>query len=161
MREYAVLPLAAPLPELAGRVFRPEDEPFCRQPCAPIDQYVWPGEYRPPARAWMAWDESALHVLLCANEPTIQCEAKAFNGKVWRDSCLECFIRPFEDDPRYMNIEINAEGTALIAIGADRNDRRFLDRLPEGMDIQTSRHEGGWWAIAYRIPFALLERLYG
>ena len=160
MRRYIVRRAAEPLPALAGRVFDPETEPFCRIEYAPIDRYVWPGEYRPEARAYAAWDDAGLRLLLCADEPDVCAAAKSFGGRVWLDSCLECFLQPFEDDPRYLNIEINAAGTALIGFGEGR-ERHFLEECPPGMDFQASRHAGGWWAAACTVPFALIERLYG
>ena len=161
MRCYEILPVADPLPELAGSAFDPADEPFCARPFASIDRYAWGGDYRPEARAYAAWDAQGLSVLLCAREETICARVKAFNGDVWEDSCLECFLQPFEDDPRYINIEVNAAGAALIGVGADRESRSRLSSCPPGMDIRASRHEGGWWAVAYRLPFDVIEALFG
>ena len=163
MRRYAVRRLREPLPELTGMVFDPEDEPFCREnEFAPIDSYVWDGQgYTPEGRAYAAWDESGLHVLLCAREREIIAAATEFNGEVYRDSCLECFLQPFEDDARYLNIEVNAAGAALIGFGADRFDRVRFGEMPEGMNIRASRHRGEWWAVAYTIPVEWIEKLYG
>lgn len=160
MREYILTAPRAPLPA-PGKAFDPEAEPFCRAPFAPIDRYAWPGEYRPEARAYAAWDGEGLAVLLCANEKTVVAAARGFGGQVWWDSCLEFFCQPFEDDARYLNIEVNAAGVALIGLGAGRESRTLLPACPRGMDIRASRHDGGWWAIAYRLPFALIEALYG
>lgn len=161
MREYAILPLAAPLPALAGAEFDPGAEPFCARSFAAVDRYAWPGDYGPEARAYAAWDDSALHVLLCAREETVSAKVRDFNGDVWTDSCLEFFFQPFADDPRYVNIEMNAAGAALIGIGPDRDHRVQLETCPPGMDIRASRHAGGWWAVACRVPFALVEALFG
>ena len=86
---------------------------------------------------------------------------KEYGSRVWTDSCLEFFLQPFPEDPRYMNIEVNAAGAALIAVGPDREHRVPLERCPGGMDIRASRHGDGWWAVAYTVPFALLEALFG
>lgn len=161
MNTYIIPPATQPLPALSGRVFNPVDEPFCRVGYAPIDRYPWGGDYRPEARACLAWDETGLRVLLCANEPTVSAKVTAFGGPVWTDSCLECFLQPFPGDPRYVNIEVNAAGAALIGIGPERERREVLGSCPEGMGIQASRHEGGWWAVAYTVPFDWLEGLYG
>ena len=99
--------------------------------------------------------------LLCAKEREIAAAATQFNGDVYRDSCLEWFFQPFADDSRYLNIEVNARGVALIGFGASRADRFRLPVLPGGMDIRASEHRGGWWAVAYRVPNALLRALYG
>lgn len=161
MLTYDILPLSAPLPVLAGEAFDPDAEPFCRRPFAAIDRYAWGGDYRPEARAWMAWDAAGLHALLAAKEETVSARVRDFNGDVWTDSCLECFLRPFADDPRYLNIEVNAAGAALIGLGEGRENRMRLAACPAGMDIRASRHDGGWWAVAYTVPFALIEALFG
>jgi len=161
MKNYTVNPVVHQLPALSGRVFDPDDEPFCRSPFAAIDRYPWGGEYRPEARAFVAWHDVGLRVLLCANEPTVSAQVTDFGGPVWTDSCLEFFLRPFGDDPRYVNIEVNPAGAALIGVGPDREHRRVFDTCPGGMDIRVSKHEGGWWAVAYTVPFAWLEGLFG
>lgn len=161
MPRYDIRPLTASLPDLAGVVFDPEREPFCDRPFAPIDRYAWPGDYRPEARAWAAWSGEGIHLLLCAREETIAARARDFGGEVWKDSCLECFLQPFADDPRYVNIETNAAGAMLIGLGESREGRTLLDRMPGGMGLSASRHEGDWWAVAYTVPFALLRALFG
>ena len=161
MKTYVINPAVHPLPALSGRVFDPDVEPFCRMPYAPIDHYAWGGEYRPEARAYVAWDDVGLRALLCANEPTVSAKVTAFGGAVWTDSCLEFFLQPFGDDTRYVNIEINAAGAALIGVGAGRDHRRVLQACPADMEILASRHEGGWWAAACTVPFGWLEELFG
>ncbi|MBR1820743.1 MAG: hypothetical protein IJ769_03885 [Clostridia bacterium] len=161
MREYIIQTSAPPLPLLSGAAFDPDLESFCDRPFAPIDHYAWPGDYRPQARAYLAWDGNGLRVLLCAKEPTVSGRITAFNGDVWTDSCQEFFLQPFLDDPRYVNIEVNAAGAALIGIGPDRDHRRRLTECPVGMAFRASAHAGGWWAVAYTVPFALIETLFG
>ena len=161
MRTYVIQSTALPLPALTDVVFDPDTEPFCKSLAfAPIDRYAWGGDYRPEARAYAGRDEVGLKVLLCANEPKVSARVRDFGGAVWTDSCLEFFFRPFADDPRYVNIEVNAAGAALIAVGPDRDHREKLETCPAGMDIRASRHEGGWWAVAYAVPFALVEALF-
>lgn len=163
MRKYVIQPLACELPELTGIVFEPENEPFCEaHDYAPIDSYVWDGMgYKPEARAYAAWDAEGLHVLLCAREKEICVRATEYGDAVYKDSCLEFFFRPFADDPRYLNIETNAAGVALMEIGAERFGRTRLPGVPEGMNIRASRHRGEWWAVAYTVPKDMLKALYG
>ena len=161
MNFYTIQRTDQPLPVLAGRGFDPDAELFCRGRYAAINQYAWGGDYRPEARAYLAWNDAGLRVLLCANEPTVSGKVTAFGGPVWTDSCLEFFLRPFGDDPRYLNIEVNAAGCALISLGPDREHRSVLETCPEGMGIQASRHDGQWWAVAYAVPFKWLETVFG
>lgn len=163
MKRYVIQKLTEELPELYGEVFDPESCDFCEHtPYAPIDSYVWDAKgYKPEARAYVTWSEKGLHVLLCALESEIRVAAKAFNDEVYQDSCLEFFLQPFRDDPRYLNIETNAGGVALIGFGASRAERVRLEKMPEGMELVASRHRGGWWAVRYLVPRSLFHELYG
>ena len=163
MRRYIIHPAKEPLPELRGYQFDPEQEPFCESAdIADIDCYLWDvTHYTPEAHACVTWSAEGLHVLLYAREKEITVRCREFGGEVYMDSCLEFFLQPFMDDPRYINIEVNAGGFALIGFGAGRAERIRLEEEPEGMDIRASRHRGGWWAVAYTVPAALLRELYG
>ena len=68
MRTYIIPQKTAPLPKLRGEVFDPEREPFCRGEYAAIDRYAWGGDYRPEARAYLAWDAAGLLKLRGAAE---------------------------------------------------------------------------------------------
>lgn len=157
------------LPEDAGRyelsgVFCPDQLPeeYKALEEARLDNFPWDENgYKPDCRARVGWNEQGLHVLMYANEPIIRALVMETGGEVCEDSCLEFFLQPFADDPHYMNFETNAAGVALIGLCVDRYDMKFLDAMPEGMDIRASKHEGGWWAVAYTIPYALIEKLYG
>ena len=160
---YAIERARAPLPGLSGRVFDPEGEAFCRvHAFAPIDQYPWdPAGYTPEARAWLVREEAGLALLLAAREETVAADVKQWNGEVWKDSCLECFLQPCPGDPRYMNVEVNAAGAGLIGIGEGRDGRKRLAAPPEGLELQVSRHEGGWWAVRYYLSWGFLEAMFG
>ena len=163
MREYGIARKTAPLPELTGRLFDPEMDDFCvGADYAPIDSYVWDATgYRPEARAYAVHDAQGLWILMCAQEAEICAQVEEFNGEVYQDSCLECFLQPIEGDPRYLNVEVNPLGTALIGVGAGRFDRTRLQAMPGDMEMQASRHRGGWWAVRYRISWRLIANLFG
>lgn len=163
MKNCVIPVLRAPVPNLNGHVFDPETEPFCMaHGYRAIDSFVWDETgYRPEARAYAAWSEAGLHALLCAKEETIAAAASGFGGDVYKDSCLEWFVQPFAEDPRYINVEVNAAGAAYVGFGSGREDSKPLQAMPEGMTVTASKHEGGWWAIAYTVPASLLKELYG
>lgn len=163
MKKYGIEPMKAALPELRGEIFDPAKEPFCAvHPYAPIDSFAWDENgYKPEARAYAAWDGNGFHALLCAKEEKIAIATDSFGGDVYKDSCLEWFFQPFEDDPRYINVEVNAGGAAYISFGTDRWNRTVFEAEPEGMNIRASEHDGEWWAVAYTVPNALLEQLFG
>ena len=163
MWRYEIKRTDEPLPDLYGMNFDPEGEDFCTElEYAPIENYVWDASgYRPEARAYISWDDEGLHVLMCAFEATIRADVKEFNGPVCQDSCLEFFFRPFQDDARYLNIEVNAAGVPHIGLGEDRFGRKLLAEEPDFMNICASRHRGAWWAVSYDLPWQFIEDVYG
>ncbi len=49
------------------------------------------------------------------------------NGNVYKDSCVEFFLSPSANG-YYYNFEFNCIGTAHLAYGKNRNDRKLLDK---------------------------------
>ena len=163
MNIYCVKREGKRLPCLDRVVFDPANEEFCiENSFVPIDCFPWYADYpfSCESRAYVTWSDEGLQVLLCSYEEQIEVQEEKFNGEVYKDSCLEFFLQPFLEDTRFLNIEINANGVALIGIGADRDHRTLLETLPEGMNISASKHKGGWWAISYIIPDRLLYKHY-
>lgn len=163
MSAYAIRRWDKALPDLSGKVFSPDAEPFCELPFAQICRYPWDQTgYKPEARAYLAHNESGLIVLMCAKEETIAAEETNFGGAVCRDSCLEFFFnpRPAEQD-EYINVEVNCAGVMHIGFGSGRDDRRVLQQVPDGVRISHSRHDGAWWAVCYTLPFSLIGRCAG
>lgn len=163
MKSYAVRRWTGARPELDGREFDPEREPFCALECARIENYVWnPRGYCPEARAYLGRTEEGLLVLMCAREAEIIAAETRIGGEVYRDSCLEFFLmaRP-ENRQQYINFEVNPKGVAHIGVGEGRQNRRVLAALPEGMRVSHSQHRGQWWAVCYNIPDTLIRELLG
>lgn len=163
MNSYTVHRWTGARPELDGRIFSPDNEPFCALECAKIENYPWASHgYCPEARAYVGRTDEGLLVLMCARETEISAQETEFGGAVYRDSCLEFFLaaRPAVRS-EYINFEVNANGVAHIAVGAGRANRELLRALPEGMRISHSRHAGEWWAVCYNIPDALICEMLG
>lgn len=162
-KRYVVRRWEGSLPELEGRVFKPEGEAFCSLEAAVIANYPWaPDGYCPEARAYLARTDEGLAVLMCAREAEIIAAETEFGGMVCRDSCLEFFLNPCPaKGETYINVEVNAAGVAHIGIGEGRHGRRVLQEMPEGMCIARSRHDGAWWAVSYILPWSLLQECCG
>ena len=131
---------------------------------APVAQYVWPDEgYRPEVHARVGWNEKGLHILMYANEPLIRAQCTEIGGMVCVDSCMEFFFMPFpHKEKRYFNAEMNPLGTLHFGLGEGREGRTVLrETLPEGFEIQTSAHDGAWWAISYTVPMSHIESVFG
>ena len=79
---------------------------------------------------------------------------------VWTDSCLEFFFQP-KRGGAYINLEMNANGAYLSAIGAGRADRRFLREITDlAVEVTPLRQPDGWGVEAF-IPFALVSACFG
>ena len=66
----------------------------------------WPNEfpYCPEAAVRMAWCPEGIVLHYRVNEQSVRAVYGEDNGKVWTDSCMECFIRN-ADSNTYYNIE--------------------------------------------------------
>ena len=163
MSAYTVRKWTGAVPDLGGKTFTPETEPFCRLPHAKISLYPWDESgYCPEARAYVARNDRGLIVLMCAREETTIASETRFGGAVCRDSCLEFFFnpRPSQQD-EYINIETNCAGVMHIGFGSGRENRRVLDEIPEGLTVSRSIHDGAWWAVCCFLPFSLTGEIEG
>ena len=87
------------------------------------------------------------------------------DGFVYHDSCMEVFLNCFPELPeaKYLNVEMNAAGTALCAFGTTE-ERSFLLQLglqqPEITPTRGRDESGSYWQLQCFIPESLLETLY-
>lgn len=111
-----------------------------------IDTVNWEDyPYRPTARFRIAYTDDALILNYRVNEATVRAEALGDNGRVWEDSCVECFITP-EGCSGYYNIECNCAGTLLVGYGKDRHER-------VGAQLELLQNVERWSSLG-RSPFA-------
>lgn len=131
-------------------------------PAAAIDTYLWLEGYTPAATAKLVYIEHEGFVLRmeCAErEP--KAVYTAYNEPVYTDSCLE-FFADWLGDGRYINMEMNAKGTLLSCIGADRHARTPIRDLTDG-EIFSVKGEivDSRWCVTAVIPAALLCKILG
>lgn len=103
----------------------------------------------------------ALFVRLWAHQPQIRAEEFGLEGLPYKDSCLEFFFRPEENDPRYFNFEFNFNKCLYLGIGTDLETRRrlLLEDREEIFKPETKRTEKGW-EVFYQIPYAFICRYF-
>jgi hypothetical protein len=79
------------------------------------------------------------------------------------------FIDPFpEKRVGYINVETNAAGAALVAIGLDRSRRTPIPQADlDGFEIISSvkgpisgYHGAEFWTLAYKLPLSLFAKYY-
>ncbi len=137
---------------------------------ANIDQFTWGGAERAPkAYGQMAYaktggeDEGVYIHLVCYEKNPVAIETE-HNGRVWEDSCLECFFSmqaPDKPYKGYMNVECNCNGVSLIAFGPDSETRYFVVDLGiKPFDIKLNKTEDMWELFEF-VPLAALKELFG
>lgn len=131
-------------------------------PFEPITEVNWPVEYPycPEVAFRMAWCPEGLVLHYRVSEQSVRACCGEDNGRVWTDSCVECFIRNSDSDT-YYNIECNCVGTLLIGLRGEDCERCHvpLESMAQvkrwaslGREPFGDRAESADWEIALVIP---------
>lgn len=130
------------------------------EPTLKIESYKWvENSYTPKVEVYVCHDNEKMRVFFKAFEEKIVARETKDNGRVWCDSCVEIFLRPFYDD-RYINFEINPNGAAIMSIGDSRENRKALIYdYKQRLNIIVRRFEGGW-SVQFDVPFDMLAEIY-
>ena len=131
-------------------------------PAASIDNFFWLEGHTPATTAKLAYIEGfgfALRMTCAEGKP--KAVYTRYNDPVYTDSCMEFFC-DWLGDGRYINMEMNANGTLLSCIGPDRHARTPVADLSGGEIFPV---EGvvcdGHWQVTAEIPTALLCKILG
>jgi hypothetical protein len=139
-------------------------------PALTIDHYLWlDNGYAPRVEVKLCWSALNLYVFFKVFESEITVRFAEFQDPVYKDSCVELFVDPFpEKNVGYVNIETNAIGAVLIAVGPGRTGRTPIPRDDlKGFEIVSALkkpmqgpHGAEFWTLTYRLPLALFEKYY-
>jgi len=140
-------------------------------PALTINHYLWlDNGYKPHVEVRLCYSARNFYVHFDVFEAKIRVRFTQFQDPVYKDSCVEMFIDPFpEKRLGYINVETNAAGAALVAIGPGRGRRTPIPQVDlEGFEVVSSikgpisgYHGAEFWTLAYKLPLALLEKHYG
>lgn len=131
-----------------------------------INIFKWKNiDKAPKTKAKLFYDDENLYIKFYVNESTISIKHTKFNEDVYKDSCVEFFVRP-ANDQRYVNIEVNAIGAMLLGMGENRDNRLELNPDFGIFNMQTTAkdeksYNAEQWTVEYRIPFSFFKDLYG
>lgn len=132
-------------------------------PRAQIDTYPWGQAYMPRTFAQLVLrpDDCFLLRMVCEeHEP--RAIYKNYNDPVYTDSCMEFFACFSDTDARYINMEMNANGTLLSCVGANRQNRIPLSDLTNGqLPLVCAERDRDAWILHAQIPLSLLAQVYG
>jgi hypothetical protein len=140
-------------------------------PSIRIQNYLWLNNgYRPEVEIRLCYSERFLYVHFKVSERRIRARFTRFQDPVYKDSCVEFFVDPFpEKKLGYINIETNALGTMLIAIGRGREKHTPLNKtdlrdleLSASVKMPVDGTFGAeFWTLGYKLPQSLFEIYYG
>lgn len=139
-------------------------------------------DHRPLVQARMLYDEEGLYGMFRVEDRYVVCTHTGYMTHVYKDSCVEFFVRP-KPDKGYMNFEMNCGGGLLLYYIADCTpkhnpddpDDEFVEFTKVPADIGSRVHiyhsmparvypeiaEAVEWRIEFHIPFSLFETYVG
>lgn len=133
-------------------------------------------DHRPRTRCKLLFDEQNLYGIFCVEDQYVRCSRREFQSDVWKDSCVEIFIRP-EGSLGYFNFEFNCGGTLLSSYVTspervngkirsftplvdedDQKIRRFASQPPM---VDPEIDTPVTWFLEFSIPLDVLEKYTG
>ena len=132
-------------------------------PALDISEHVRPTESDACAYAQICYTDEALMLHLSATEQEIRQEESGLLGMPCQDSCLEFFIRPLEEDIRYINFEFSPRCCMYLGFGSGPEDLYRLTVDEEQRDalfapVAQLRSDG--WDLYFRIPYTFLQTFF-
>ena len=110
--------------------------------------------------ARLLYSDYGIHVKLTTDEKELIAVQRKQNSPVCDDSCMEFFFRPNENDPHYINFEINPFGTMYMSVRTSRKDFYFPceDKKYFGVVSEVGPEE---WSVIFTVPFEFVDREIG
>ncbi len=125
----------------------------------------WETTYDPETTARLAFaPEDGFTLRMRCRERDPRRTYTQFFDPVYKDSCMEFFVS--FGTGVYMNIEMNANGAVLCAVGAGREDRTPLSEIvplvspASPFEISATVREDAW-EVEAKIPTSLVEAVFG
>jgi hypothetical protein len=127
---------------------------------APVNLNTWNGEYAPETYAQLvSVNGEGLALKMTCIETNPRTVHSNFFDNVYEDSCMEWFFN-FGAGEKYINVEMNSVGAALIAVGPDRHDRTRIDTFITP-PIVTPTVEADKWSVEVYFPLADIRTVLG
>ncbi len=139
------------------------EEALSHCPVFTVDHFNWGGTYRPVTSGQLGFlpDRGFLLEMTC-KETDPCCIYQKDDDPVYLDSAMEAFFcfAPEEENPCYLNFEMNANGAMLACYGRSRQSRTpFSKQLRHDLLCQAEILED-CWRIRLFLPLALVRALY-
>lgn len=136
-----------------------EDDVWEKLPAAELTEGWWDlfeKNYKTVAR--LAHTDDGVILRMESEEWPITIKTMTQNTEVCFDSCMEFFFTPNTLVTDYVNVEASAGSTPLCYVGPDREHRKGLNAIAEGLEFKTMlEFEKGWKLYVY-IPFSFMKK---
>lgn len=132
--------------------------------------------HHPQTSVRLLYEERGIHGRFDVRDQFVRCVRANYMDEVWKDSCVEFFIRP-KPDKGYFNFEFNSGGAFLCCYIVDwtRTPDGFKEfvRVPQSLVenvkvtstlpkiVDPEITEPVNWSLQFFIPFSLLEEFVG
>jgi len=165
-----------PIPEGAGGIILPA-QAWKALPALDVDCFrPESSRHRPRTRLKLGYTPHGLCGLFRIADRFVRCVHTGFQARVFRDSCVECFLQP-DGRGGYFNFEFNCGGSLRVAYITDptRVGEGFKAAAPltpaQGAQVRVEASlparidpeiQGPVdWQLSFFIPFAMLESYAG
>lgn len=131
-----------------------------------LTSYHWEGDppYRPDTYFKMGVVGESLVASLKCYEENPRAVFENRDDPIYRDSCLEFFVAPFEDKEEYINIEMNSKGAFLCEFGKGKYDRVFLKSFTDAAPVVEAFNgediNGSFWGVKATLTKDFLSDVY-
>jgi hypothetical protein len=130
----------------------------------------------PRTYARLLYTDDGIYGIFLVHDQFVRCSHTGYQAQVWRDSCVEFFVKP-KPDQGYFNFEFNCGGSLLCSyvidptrIGdalthavpltnAEGKQVKIYHSLPQKIDPEITTPVD--WILEFYIPFAILENYVG
>ena len=140
-----------------------EKEQFAQCETFEITHLLWGTKAIPTTYGKIAcWkDHGFLVEMTCEEKDPLRTYTK-MNDPVSQDSGMEAFLGFWsEETPLYVNVEMNANGAALMQYGTERADRTFFTEEQIRICQPQAVIEENCWKISFFLPLEFLEEIGG
>ncbi len=128
-----------------------------------LTSYHWEADvpYRPKTYCKIGLIGNSIVAYLKSYEEKPRAIYENRDDPIYKDSCLEFFIKPLEKFSEYINVECNSKGAFLCEIGEGKHDRRLLAIVSKLSPLVEAFFgedaNGSYWGVKIEITEELLK----
>lgn len=147
--------------KIEGNINGMDDRAWENANVANINKINWQGYgHIPETTGRLLYNEYGIYVRLQTDESPLLARYSKQNDPVCRDSCMEFFFRPNENDSRYLNFEFNPFGTMYLAIRTSRHDAVYPEKDKNYFNVESYVDDKSW-VLQFCIPFEFIDEIFG